>query len=64
MYTDTKWSINSDALLGYTYKWFFRKFHSNMWKNLFKVRATEHWNSAHRCGISFHGDFQDLSGPV
>ena len=41
-----------------------RKFHANTWKSLFTVRVTKHLKQVtqRRCGVSFYGDSQGLSG--
>lgn len=39
-----------------------RKFHTNMHKNCFTVRVTEHWSRLPREVVSFSGDIQDLAG--
>ena len=41
-----------------------RKFCTNMWKNFFMIRVTEHWEQVTQrdSGVSFYGDVQDLAG--
>ena len=38
------------------------KFHTNMMRNFFTLRFTEHWNRLPRGAVSFSGDIQDLPG--
>ena len=40
-----------------------RKFHTNMWKNLFTIKVTQLEQAAQKgCGVSFLEDIQDPAG--
>ena len=55
--------VCGDRTRGSGHKTEHRKFCSNMQKNFFIVRVTEHWNRLPReIAVSFSGDIQDLSG--
>ena len=55
--------VHSDRARSNGLKGEHRKFHTDMWKNFFTVRVTEHWNRLPKEVVeSFYGDIQDLSG--
>jgi len=42
-----------------------RMFCTNMWKNFYMVKVTEHWKRLSReAAVSFYGDIQDQAGPI
>jgi len=54
--------VCSDKTGGIRQKLQHNKFHTDMRKNFFTVRMTEHWNGQRECVVSFTGDIQNLPG--